>query len=305
MTTPITPPNMSTEIVITEPEGKLVLSPIRWSAIFAAAVVATSAWLLLHLFGIGVGLTAIDPDDFGSVQSVGIGTGIWSLIAPILALFVGGLVAGRVAPTIGRLNAAIHGAVVWGLTSIVSFSFVVMMLGAMIGGASQATISVAGAAGAPISQLDRVSPGAVGLDANTLLGPINQRLQAEGMPRVKPEEISTIVREAVQSAVRNGDIDRATLIDIVARNTALTRAEAERVATEVERELASATARGRSAVTRAGHMALQAAESTGKVVLTISFMMLLTLGAAVGGSILGAGRERRHHITLPRATTAP
>jgi hypothetical protein len=68
-------------------ERSAIVSPVGWSAIFAAATVAVGTWLVLHLIGIGVGLTAIDPTDASSLRRVGIGTGIWSLIAPIIALF--------------------------------------------------------------------------------------------------------------------------------------------------------------------------------------------------------------------------
>lgn len=108
---------------------------VGWSSIFAASVAAFGIWLILHLAGIGIGLTAIDPEDPSSLRSIGIGTGIWSLLAPLIALFIGGLIVGRLAPTWNQVNGAIHGVVVWAVTVIASLLLVGLPL---IGGNSLA-----------------------------------------------------------------------------------------------------------------------------------------------------------------------
>ena len=109
-------------------ERSTIASPLGWSAIFAAAVVAIGAWIVLHMLGMAIGLITIDPNDASNLRKIGIGTGVWSLIAPIVALFIGGLVAGRLAPTINTANAAIHGAVVWALSVIAAcFTLFTMM----------------------------------------------------------------------------------------------------------------------------------------------------------------------------------
>ncbi len=92
---------------------------MRWSAVFAGAAVAVSLWVLLQMLGIGVGLIAIDVDDQGTMRDVGIGTTLWTLAVPFIAMFVGGVVAGRLAGTIQRRIGALHGLVVWALTSLV------------------------------------------------------------------------------------------------------------------------------------------------------------------------------------------
>src|SRR5438477_10327762 len=67
---------------------------MRWSAVFAGAVVSVGLWVLLQMLGTGIGLAVIDTNDPHSLRGIGIGTGIWSVIAPLLALFFGGMVAG-------------------------------------------------------------------------------------------------------------------------------------------------------------------------------------------------------------------
>jgi hypothetical protein len=49
--------------------------------------------------------------------------------------------------------------------------------------------------------------------------------------------------------------------------------------------------------------ALQAAETTGKVMLVLSILMVLGLGASIAGAIVSVRRERREHVVLPRAQT--
>src|SRR5690349_15272686 len=88
---------------------------LSWGAIFGGAVAALSVWALLYALGLAFGLSAVDPRNPGSLRASGIFTGIWSLVTPIIALFVGGAVASRGAGIVTRAGGALHGLVVWGL----------------------------------------------------------------------------------------------------------------------------------------------------------------------------------------------
>src|SRR4051812_18814417 len=82
---------------------------IRWGAVFAGAFVASSIWVLLQLLAVGGGLVSLARDRAGSLSSIGLGTTEWSLIVPLAALFIGGLVAGRFATSYSRGIGALHG----------------------------------------------------------------------------------------------------------------------------------------------------------------------------------------------------
>ena len=313
-TTPTTPPSPppSTPVLADDdtvhvtPDRQFVSSPIGWSSILAATVITLGIWLALHLFGIAVGLTAIDPQDAGSLKGVGIGVGIWSVIAPLIALFIGGLVAGRVAPTINTLNAVIHGAVVWALSLLLTMMLVSMMLGALARGTASAGMAITNTAGAALGMAGGqggTALEALGIDADDVLAPINRKLEERGMSRVSPENAKLAAQEVVQTAVRKGGIERAEIVDIVARRTALSRADAEQVAVELEGQVQDLAKRGQEAAAAAGETALEAADKTGKVLLAVFGLMALGLAAAVGGSILSVRRERRTHVVLPRATS--
>lgn len=282
-------------------ERTKIASPFGWAAIFAGVTVALGSWLVLHLIGIGVGLTAIDPDEASSLKGVGIGAGVWSLIAPILALFVGGIVAGRIAPTINTGVAAIHGAVLWGVTAIAGFILVVMMLSSLTRTAMSTAQAVGSAAGQSLGAVSGLSLDDLGLRADDLVAPINQRLRAQGKPEVTANQMEAAAKDALRTSVRQGKLDREMLIASVERHTQLSREDARQVAAQLEDRYSSVSDRVGQAGADAQRTALQAAEDTGKLLLLLSLAALLGLGAAVGGSILSVRHERREHVVLPRA----
>ena len=108
---------------------------LRWSAVFAGVVVSVALWMLWQLFGMGAGLAAIDLDSYGSLRSVGIGTTVWSMIAPLFAMLVGGIVAGRLATTFDQKVGAMHGFVVWSIASVIGLVAMACMLSMLVHGA--------------------------------------------------------------------------------------------------------------------------------------------------------------------------
>ena len=107
---------------------------LRWSSVFAGAAVAISLWVLLQLLSMGIGLTAVNLEDSGSLRSAGIGTTVASLAAPLIALFVGGYVAGRLATTFDPKVGATHGLVAWALASLAGVIAIAMVIAAVAGG---------------------------------------------------------------------------------------------------------------------------------------------------------------------------
>jgi hypothetical protein len=103
--------------------------------------------------------------------------------------------------------------------------------------------------------------------------------------------------------VRQGQIDREMLVQSLAKNTRLTRAEAEQVADRVQQRWTELRGRASEVGAKATRTALQAAETTGKVLLVLSVLLILGLGASIAGAIASVRRERREHVVLPRAQT--
>lgn len=81
---------------------------IYWSAILAGSFIAMGTWLFLLALGAAIG-------GAGSITW----TALYTLISPIIALFVGTLVAARTGfPSRGE--AILHGVVIWGFTMSIS-----------------------------------------------------------------------------------------------------------------------------------------------------------------------------------------
>jgi hypothetical protein len=289
-------------------ERERTVSHVSWGAVFAGAFVGLGIWLLLHLLGMGIGMTAIDPQDTGSLREIGIGTGIWSLIAPLIGLFVGGLVAARVAGPMDRLVGAIHGAVLWALATMSALVLLAMFLGSVLGTVARAGGQVVSTAGGVVGDAASADVlGALGIRAEDLVAPVNQRLREEGKPTVTPEQVVAAAQDALRRSIREGRLDRELLVNSVARETNLSRADAQEIAAGIERrwdERSQALgARAEVMGQEAQVGALRAAETTGKALLALFAALGLGLVAAIGGATVGVSRAQRRAATV--ATPPP
>ncbi|MBA2544809.1 MAG: hypothetical protein H0V17_34510 [Deltaproteobacteria bacterium] len=92
---------------------------MRWTAVLAGSAVAIASWMLLQLFGSGVALKMLDTYDYDRVHAIGIGSSAWSVIALVVSLFLGGLLAGKIDGHHEKRVAGLHGLLVWAVTAIV------------------------------------------------------------------------------------------------------------------------------------------------------------------------------------------
>jgi hypothetical protein len=272
----------------------------RWSAVLAGVACSVGLWMLLQILGTGIGLAAIDVDDAGSLRGVGIGTTVWSLITPLIAMFCGGLLTGRLTQTYERKLGGAHGLVMWAITSVLGLCVTIWMMTMLATGVARAGGAAAHAAGGALSQAaDRIQPddamNALGVGADDMLGPINQRLTAQGKPSITAAQLRAATRGMARDAARNGNIDRDRLIDQLAANTQLSRADATDVANQIQARMNEVGSRTRDLGQRAEHAALNAADATGKALTTVGLALLLSLAAAVGGAMLAVRRPGREN----------
>ncbi len=109
-------PTISRETVLIDRRQPM----LRWSAVFAGSACSVGLWLVLELLGVGAGLYAHNAaDSTGAMHAASLATRAWSLFAQVIALFFGGMVAGKFAQTYERKLAGLHGLVMWALTSLV------------------------------------------------------------------------------------------------------------------------------------------------------------------------------------------
>ena len=287
---------------------------VSWGAIFAGAIVALASWILLYAIGLAVGLSSVDPADMSSAKVAGIGTGIYSILAPLIALFCGALVASRLAGLRNHKDGALHGVVVWGLTTIAGLFVIGTLLsniiGGMVGLGKDAVASAASVVGGAADSVEKAGGplAAMGLDYDALLVPVNQRLAAQGLPgTVTSDQLKAAVQDAAPAMVASGSFNKDVLVNSIAANTAMSRTEAERVATEVQTQFAATKDR---VATAASTTALKAADTTGKAFGAIAAALLLGLASAAAGGAVGTPsvKRRRRDVVLetrPAAAGGP
>ena len=288
-------------------------APVRlaWGPIIGGTIAALSTWILLYSLGLAMGLSAVDPSDASSLRGSGIFTGVWSLVAPLVALFVGGMVASRGSGVGSRGDGALHGLLVWGLTTLVGAWLVMGLLTTVLGGAldvGRAALQTGGAAlGQAAGSVDNAAQ-TFGLDADAALGPVNRRLQAQGKPPVSAAQMHAALRDVLTTAVRAGQLDRAAVSKAVADRTALSRSDADDVASQVEQQFTAFRARASETVSNVAQTAetgaLKAADATGKAFWGVFGALFLGLMSAIGGALVGIARRHRP-APAPSARAAP
>ena len=282
---------MTTENAVVSPEAPVVVEPssagrLSWGGLLGGLLVAVGVWLLLTVLGLAVNLSAVDPNDpTQSLRGIGMSTGIWSVVVWILALFAGGAVAGYSAGILERPRGVIHGFVLWSLATILTIFLVAGLLRTVVKGTldvAQTAVTTAGFAGGSIAQ-------AVDLDVNTLIAPLNERLQMEGKPTVTPEEVKGALRDVTVTAVREGELDREQVVGALAQNTRLSQADAEDLANRIEGWFNARANVGQDV--RQG--LLTAADATGKAMWWVFLGLSLGLLASMIGSTMGTARRKR------------
>ncbi|TYB71822.1 hypothetical protein ES676_11780 [Bizionia saleffrena] len=101
-------------------------SRISWGGVFAGALAAIVISFVLHLLGLGIGMTSIDPmTDSEPFNGIGTGAIIWWILSNLSALFVGGLIAARSAGLPSNADGGIHGFLAWGVYLVISVFLVI------------------------------------------------------------------------------------------------------------------------------------------------------------------------------------
>jgi hypothetical protein len=263
---------------------KIAAAPFRlsWPAIFGGMFAAAGVWLILHVFGLAVGFSQLEPGDPSDLRATGIGGGIWTVLSSMAALFVGGMVTARAAGLIGRSNAGLHGIVLWGVTTVGGLVLIVSVMASLARGVSAVTvetITMSESAGASLA--DRL-----GLEARDLLDPVNARLSAQGKPTVTMEQLDAALRDAARTSMRQGRFDRELFTNALAQHTALSRQDAQQVFGDLEQRM---SAMGQNVSRAAEH----AAAVTARAFWAMFAVMLLSLASAVLGAVAGLTRRQR------------
>jgi len=119
------------------------VSRISWAAIFAGAITAITISFMLNILGVGIGLTTINPmTDPNTFDGLGTGTLIWWGLSNLAALFVGGLVAGRMSGFPSNADGGLHGFLSWAVYTLVSIYILTSAIGGILSGVTGAVSSI-------------------------------------------------------------------------------------------------------------------------------------------------------------------
>ena len=109
---------------------------ISWGAVVAGALVALAAGLVLSMLGLGFGLGAVDvvSDPAATAGTITAAVGVWWSVSALVAFFLGGWIAGRIAGGGFASDGLYLGVLVWALATVLSFWLVTTAISTVLGG---------------------------------------------------------------------------------------------------------------------------------------------------------------------------
>ncbi len=273
---------------------------VSWSAIFAGVVIVVAIEILLSTLGTGIGLGFVNTQagNTPDASSFGTGAGIWWLATTIVALVVGGFSASRLAGVPTRFDGVLHGAVIWGVTTLLTLYLLSSAVGGLLGGAFSAvggTVSAVGsAAGDGAKALVPSAQQATGLSPDMI------QQQADGLLQgPTPQDPATMSRadavkaigQSIPNLVSGGDSANAAkqrITDIVAAQAHISPQDAQQRVTDAQARFDRARA-------DAAQKAKQAADATAKAGSRASFLAFAGLlvgavAATIGGALASPRR---------------
>lgn len=308
-----------------------VVRRVSWGANFAGVVVALSVQLLLSILGMAIGFGVVDPaQDADPLAGIGIGAGIWLLASTLIALFLGGWTAGRLAGFPLRTTGLLHGIVVWGLGTLLTFWLMTSAIGSLIGGTAQLVGNALGAAGQGVAAAagavaDEADGGAPDGAADNALDRIRQqardllnRSNAGAIMQQGAQDILRTPGDAAQDVDQildrlRGNVtgtmsedDRAAAVDLLVTQAGMSRPEAEQTVANWEREIQQAKQQAEQTAQQAKQQAIVASEkATNTLASALWWTLLMLVIGLVAAAIGGAAGAPKAVPVAPGAAATP
>ncbi len=281
---------------------------ISWGAIFAGALTALLTLLLLNLLFYGIGISTINPaSEQNALSGLGTGALIATVISNLVALFLGGYVAGKLAGTPRRFPSLMHGVLTWALLTLFTIYLGSTAIGSLVSGVTGAVGSAFSAATSGISSAASAIPGsAVPNSPQGAAGAVNQ---IPGISNVQqqidqllnragvqnPQQASQQLARVAVNRVQAGDSltsDQAQqqFSDIIGQNSELSDQEVEQ---QVQQFTQNAQQQVDQAQQQAAETAQTAANAVGTVSIIAFFVLLVGAGVAAAGSAFGSPKDER------------
>lgn len=286
-----------------------------WGAIVAGAVAGLAVHFLLLTLFTAIGMGATNPaTDENPVATFGIGTAIAWSVSALIALFVGGWVAGRCAARVHSVSGMVHGFLVWCVATLAGLLMVISGGGALIGGAVNVVGQGLSAVGQPLAGLADLAKEAVARNTDSITSMIDEVAESEA---VQEAGGAAAVRREVGQALRqlfraDGDLrnpEARTAVVQALTQAGLTEAEANaRVDSWIAsmEQLRTQLAQAKEEAEAAAREAAEAASSAiAKAALWTFIGLVLGAAAASIGGRRGQKWEYEHTEIAADATLDP
>lgn len=280
--------------------ASLILRRISWGAIFAGVVTFLVLQLFFGVLGLAIGAATIDPlQEQNPFQGVGVGTGIWFLLTTLVSFYISGLVAGRLSANPTKMDRALHGLIVWGLSTLLSFYLVT----ATAAGAIAGTIGVLGRG---LGALSQAVPAMMGDEINSirqevadLVARINSNPNTAGTPETNIDVSGIVNRLFLSESGALTPEDRSAVVDVLTARAGMSQEDALALVGSWERRIRDARANGNQ---RMRETTDQIASGISRASIWTSLTMALgalfcSLGGLSGFTYTGSSPDRRTNYT--------
>ncbi|KQR92710.1 hypothetical protein ASG01_10925 [Chryseobacterium sp. Leaf180] len=189
------------------------LKRLSWSSVFAGVLISMVILISLNLLGLGIGLSSIDPKtEENPTAGLGTGSAIWYFVSTLVALFIGGWIAGRLAPVRRSFDGIIHGLLTWSVITLITFYLLTSAIGGILGGAGRIIGStmrtVGNVAGKGIEAAAPVVGDKLkeeGINLNSLKSEAETLLRQTGKSELQPKNLSKEASQAKNTAENTAD----------------------------------------------------------------------------------------------------
>ena len=266
------------------------INQVAWGAIFAGVAIGLVTQLLLNMIGLGLGLATLDPgtSDNPGAGGLSIGAAIWWVLSGIIASFLGGWIAGRLAGKPRESTGGWHGVTSWAVTSLVVIYLLTSAVSGIVGGALGALGSAAGGVARTAATAATVAaPAAAGQGDEIASAVQSQVRSATGAADLK--QIGSAAAAAGSDATSDDPARQAQAREQAAQ--AYAQAKGVPVAqarTEVAQTEQQASTRAAELKQRAAQAADTAAAAVSTAALVSALALLLGAAAAWFGGRRGA-----------------
>lgn len=321
-------------VVVTEAAGGFPLKRISWSAVIAGVIAALIIHLLLGILGTAIGASVIDPQqESNPLDHIGTGALIWTGVSMLLAIIAGGYVAGRLAQREG----ALHGLLMFGVSTLITLWLAFSLASGVIGGAFSILGAGASAVGSGVSAVapsigniakEKLQENNINLDQ--LQNELQTTLRQTGKPELQPEKLQQDVSKEANGAEdqaketaqnpQNADndivnwiqgvinrhsdtlqaADREALKNVIKARTGKSDQEAEQIVNQTADSYQKAVAQFQQLKQQAEQKAREAAEKAAAVTAKASwFTFFILIIEALLAAVFGRiGRRTQPHTVL-------